>query len=190
VYEAQDDPYCYPGTAILRNRFDLRDAATLEALETELTSARAEEPLPEGELNAAHYKAIHHHLFQDVYEWAGEIRTIRISKADSHFCYPEYIDAELNKLFKWMASKNHLRALSVDDFAKKAASLLATLNVIHAFREGNGRTQLSFLLLVADYAGHPLDFANLDPAAMLSAMIKSFFGDEAPLIEILRRCIC
>lgn len=189
MYDAHDDPYCYPGTAILRNRFDLRDAATLEALETELTSARAEEPLPNGTLNAAHFKAVHYHLFQDIYEWAGEIRTIRISKADSHFCYPEYIDAELNKLFKWMASSNHLRDLGVDDFVKKAASLLATLNVIHAFREGNGRTQLSFLLLVADNAGHPLDFTDLDPAAMLTAMIKSFFGNEDQLSELLRSCI-
>lgn len=189
MYEAHEDPYCYPGTANLRNRFDLRDAATLEALETELTSARAEEPLPEGALDAAHYKAIHHHLFQDVYEWAGEIRTIRISKADSHFCYPEYIDAELDKLFKWMASRNHLRGLDVDAFVTHASSLLATLNVIHAFREGNGRTQLSFLLLVADTAGHPLDFTDLDPGAMLAAMIRSFFGDEAPLRELLRSCI-
>ena len=189
MYEAQDDPYCYPGTAILRNRFDLRGAATLEALETELTSARAEEPLPEGELNAAHYKAIHHHLFQDVYEWAGEIRTIRVSKADSHFCYPEYIDTELGKLFKWFASTDHLRGLSVDDFVEKAASLLATLNVIHAFREGNGRTQLSFLLMVAENAGHSLDFVDLDPAAMLYAMIRSFYGDEVPLRELLRSCI-
>jgi cell filamentation protein len=189
VYEAHDDPYCYPGTAVLRNRFDIRDKETLEALETELTSARAEEPLPIGALNAAHYKAIHHHLFQDVYEWAGVIRTIRISKGDSHFCYPEYIDAELTKLFKWMAASDYLCGLDVDGFVEKGASLLATLNVIHAFREGNGRTQLSFLLLVADNAGHPLDFANLDPAAMLSAMIKSFFGNEAPLMEILRSCI-
>jgi cell filamentation protein len=151
--------------------------------------ACAEEPLPEGALDATHYKAIHHHLFQDIYEWAGQIRTIRISKADSHFCYPEYIDGELNKLFSWLASINYLEGLDVDQFVEKSASLLATLNVIHAFREGNGRTQLSFLLLVAERAGHPIDFADLDPAAMLAAMIKSFFGDEASLIEILRSCI-
>ncbi len=189
MYDAHDDPYCYPGTAILRNRFDLRDTATLEALETELTSARAEEPLPDGALNAAHFKAVHHHLFQDIYEWAGDIRTIRISKGDSHFCYPEYVDTELSKLFKWFASSDHLRGLCVDDFVEKAASLLASLNVIHPFREGNGRTQLSFLLMVAENAGHSLDFVDLDPAAMLSAMIKSFYGDEGPLSELLRSCI-
>lgn len=189
MYEAENDPYCYPGTSVLRNRFDIKDKATLEALETELTSARAEEPLPGGELDASHFKAVHHHLFQDIYEWAGERRTIRISKQDSHFCYPEYIDAELGKLFQQLAADNYLRDLSAAEFAERAAEFLATLNVIHAFREGNGRAQLSFLVLVADNAGHTVNLTALDPVSMLQAMIRSFFGDEGPLAAILASCI-
>ena len=189
MYDAENDPYCYPGTSVLRNRFDIQNEATLEALETELTSARAEEALPEGSLDASHFMAVHHHLFQDIYDWAGELRTIRIAKQDSHFCYPEYIDNELGKLFTKLAADNYLCDLSPQDFAAKAAAFLATLNIIHAFREGNGRTQLSFLVLIADNAGHAMNLAALDPDAMLQAMIQSFFGNEAPLAQILASII-
>ena len=95
MYAAEEDPYCYPGTTVLRNVFDIRDAVVLEQLELELTIARADEPLPHGALDRAHYCAIHRHFFQDIYPWAGQVRTVRISKGSSHFCYPEYIEAQL-----------------------------------------------------------------------------------------------
>lgn len=185
MYAVEDDPYCYPGTTVLQNRFNIRDEQILEDLESELTTARADEPLPEGCLDATHFRAVHFHLFQDLYEWAGETRTVRLSKGESHFCYPEYIDAQLVTLFDDLNLDNHLKGLTRDEFAKKAAAFLATLNIIHTFREGNGRTQLSFILLLSENAGHPLDLAQMDPAAMLEAMIASFFGDERPLIKIL-----
>jgi len=189
VYAVEDDPYCYPGTTVLRNRFDIRDEQVLEDLESELTTARADEPLPEGALDEAHFRAVHFHLFQDLYEWAGKTRTVRLSKGESHFCYPEHIDAQLATLFGDLASDNHLKRLTRDEFAKRVATFLATLNVIHTFREGNGRAQLSFLLLLSENADHPLDLAQMDPAAMLEAMIASFFGDERPLTKILYNMI-
>jgi cell filamentation protein len=67
------------------------------------------------------------------------------------------------------------------EFAGRSAEFLATLNVIHAFREGNGRRQLSFFLLLADQAGYAIDLIALDPDAFLQAMIASYDGDEAPL---------
>jgi cell filamentation protein len=185
MYEVQDDPYCYPGTAVLRNLLGIEAEDTLEALETELAMTRADEPLPSGKLDADHYLAIHHHLFQDVYGWAGKPRTVRISKRNSHFCFPEWIDGELAKLFRGLKQERFLKGLSPEAFARKAATFLATLNVIHAFREGNGRAQLSFLLLLADNAGHPLDISQMDPETMLHAMIASFEGDEEPLVQLL-----
>jgi cell filamentation protein len=185
VYAVEDDPYCYPGSTVLRNAFDIRDGQVLEDLESELTTARADEPFPEGALDEAHFRAVHFHLFQDLYEWAGETRTVRLSKGESHFCYPEHIDDQLVTLFGGLNSDNHLKDLTRDGFAKKAAAFLTTLNVIHTFREGNGRAQLSFLLLLSENAGRPLDLAHMDPAAMLEAMIASFFGDERSLTKIL-----
>lgn len=185
MYAVDDDPYCYPGTRVLQNAFDIRDGQVLEDLESELTTARADEPLPDGNLDERHFRAVHFHLFQDVYHWAGETRTVRLSKDESHFCYPEHIDGQLATLFSDLASGGYLKGLTRDEFAAKAATFLATLNVIHTFREGNGRAQLSFLLLLSENAGHPLDLAQMIPAAMLEAMIRSFFGDERPLMKIL-----
>jgi cell filamentation protein len=74
MYDAIDDPYTYENSTVLKNRLDLRAQAELDAFEAEISSARAEEPLPEGALDFAHSRAVHHHLFQDVYEWApGEM---------------------------------------------------------------------------------------------------------------------
>jgi cell filamentation protein len=63
------------------------------------------------------------------------------------------------------------------------------LNAIHAYREGNGRTQLTFLAMLADNAGHPLDLEALDPQVMLDAMIESFEGDEKKLVRAIRELI-
>lgn len=154
-----------------------------------MTFARADEPLPPGRLSISHYRAIHHHLFQDVYEWAGKFRTVRLTKDASTFCYPEHIDREMRRIFTWLDEHNYLRALAPDEFAKDAAHLLAEINAIHPFREGNGRTQLTFLALLADRAEHPLTLARLHPAAMLNAMIRSFNGDEAPLRTVIAALI-
>ena len=110
MYESTPDPYCYPGTAILKNRLGLRDQAKLDAFETLITAQRGEEPLPPGRLGQAHYLAIHWHLFQDVFDWAGKLRTVRIAKGDSMFCYPEHIAGEMLKLFARLQAEQFLRA--------------------------------------------------------------------------------
>ncbi len=64
----------------------------LEAFEVAMFDiAMQREPLPAGNFDPAHYRSVHHHLFQDVYDWAGEHRTIRIAKNDAMFCFPEHI---------------------------------------------------------------------------------------------------
>jgi cell filamentation protein len=185
MYQAEPDPYCYPDTNILRNKAGLTDVNALEQFETAMTFARSDEPLPRGRLSITHYRAIHHHLFQDVYDWAGKFRTVRLTKDASTFCYPEHIAREMRQLFAWLKQRRHLRVLSAVDFSRDAAHFLAELNAIHPFREGNGRTQLTFLALLADRAGHPLDLDQLDPDAMLDAMIRSFNSNEAPLADII-----
>jgi cell filamentation protein len=184
MYGAEPDPYCYPGTTVLINRLGTTDQSILNAFEAEMTSQRAAEPLPIGRLSYTHYRAIHRHFFQDVYAGAGRIRTVRMSKGSSEFCYPENIDREMRRLFDGTAQK-HLRGLDARKFAEKAAHLLAELNAIHPFREGNGRMQLAFLTVLAERAAHPLKLQHLDPTAMLAAMIASFRGDQAPLAGII-----
>lgn len=177
MYEVADDTYCYPGTTVLRNKLELKNQDELDAFEAEITAQRASEPLPPGDLSYDRYCAIHRHFFQDVHAWAGKLRTVRISKSGSAFCYPENIDREMRRLFAELADQNHYAGLK----AKAFAHFLAELNAIHPFREGNGRTQLSFLTLMAERAGHPLNLEKLDPQAILDATIESFGGGEQRL---------
>lgn len=185
MYDAIDDPYTYENSTVLVNKLDLRNQDELDDFEAEISNARAGEPLPDGQLDFAHYCAVHHHLFQDVYEWAGKPRTVRMSKQGSPFCFSEHIEAQASKLFSDLRADNFLANLPAAEFAAKAAHFLSELNVIHAFREGNGRSQLSFFALLADRAGKPLDLQKLDPDAMLNAMIGSFDGEESELARVI-----
>lgn len=182
---AGKDPYCYPGTAVLKNRLDIRDETRLGEAEAILTQLRAEEPLPSGTFDAAHYRALHRHLFQDVYPWAGEYRTVRLSKGGSTFCFPEHIDAEMLKLFT-VCSPDWFRGLGENEFANRLAHFLAELNAIHPFREGNGRVLLLFASLLTEMTGRQLAFERMDAAKTMAAMIASFRGDEGPLATIIR----
>jgi cell filamentation protein len=187
--DAIDDPYTYENSTVLINRLDLRNQDDLDAYEAEISSARSGEPLPEGVFNFEHYCAVHHHLFQDVYTWAGRARTVRISKQGNPFCYPEHIEAQASKLFAELRVNNFLENLEPDAFSTQAAHFLSELNAIHAFREGNGRTQLTFLAMLADNADHPLDLEALDPDVMLDAMIESFEGNEKKLVRAIRELV-
>jgi cell filamentation protein len=186
VYDSTRDPYFYAGTTVLRNRANLRDQEALDAFEHDAALQRSEEPYPAGRLSVRHFKVLHRHLFQDVYSWAGQFRTVRIAKGGSMFCYPEHIASAMTRLFAQMQAETYFRGIDADQFAARVAHFLAELNAIHPFREGNGRVQLSFLTLLADNAGHPLDLERLDPDAILQAVIVSFQGDEARLRAVVR----
>ena len=147
---------------------------------------RSTEAFPAGRLSATHYRAVHKHLFQDVYRWAGCYRSVRLNKDGSEFCLPQYIATQVTTLFTELRHHSHLAALAPDAFAEGAATFLANLNAIHPFREGNGRSQVGFLIILARDAGHPLDTTLLDREVWLDAMISSFHGDAAPLAEQIR----
>jgi cell filamentation protein len=180
-YEVFDDPYCYKGTFVLKNRASLRDPAELEKFELEMSSLRADEPLPSGRFGPAHYCRIHHHLFQDVYRWAGRYRTVRTGKDGNWFCYPEHIPRVIGIAFAKLRGISFRPGCESASFVTAAADFLAELNAIHPFREGNGRSQLSLMHLVAIRAGHTLRFERIKRDTFLPAMVASFAGDLQPL---------
>ena len=116
MYDATNDPYTYENSTVLVNKLDLRNQDELDAYLAEISNARSGEPLPEGELDFAHYCAVHHHLFQDVYTWAGEPRTVRISKQGNPFCFPEHIESEATKLFADLKAHSFFENLSLMPF--------------------------------------------------------------------------
>lgn len=185
-YDVSEDPLCYPGTNVLMNEADLTDQDELDQFEQLMFLTRSEDPLPEGVLDYSHYQKIHHHFFQDVYPWAGLPRQVRTAKGGNWFCYPEYIDAEMNRIFRELAKENHLAdTSSLQDFAARAAHYIADINAVHPFREGNGRCQLTLLDILMQIAGLEMIEDNIDEGQFMNAMIESFVGDEGPLIAAI-----
>jgi len=178
-YDAFDDPYAYKGTSILKNKLGLRDPAQLQAFELEMTTLRAREALPRGIFDTNHYRRVHRHLFQDVYSWAGKYRSVRTAKGGNPFCYPEYIDAEMAKLFATLPVM--FDVANPELFVAEAARILGELNAIHPFREGNGRSQLTFMAMLGDRCGYRLDFARVRRNTFMPAMIASYEGDLTSL---------
>lgn len=185
VYDTEQDPLCYPGSTVLINKADLRVQHELDDFEFAMFLSRAAEPLPDGALDYAHYRSIHHHLFQDVYAWAGQPRTIRIAKGGNWFCFPENLEAHMAKTFRWLAEHDHLVSPDREDFAAHGAYFLAELNAGHPFRDGNGRTQLTFLKVLTTNAEHSFNDSPIEPQRTLNAMVRSFAGDLAPLQRLI-----
>ena len=181
-YDAIDDPYCYRNSDCLKNKLGLRDTTLLEAFELEMSSIRADEALPTGRFDTRHYRRVHRHLFQDVYVWAGRYRSVGTSKAGNVFCLPEFIECQMERLFRRLIEIDFLPGATAAAFVAVASDFLADLNAIHPFREGNGRAQLAFLHLIAIRAGHPLRLDRVTRAAFLPAMIASFAGNSRPLV--------
>ncbi|MBX9824575.1 MAG: Fic family protein [Xanthobacteraceae bacterium] len=164
-----DDPYVFPGTRTLRNRLGIVDPEKLEQVERRLAVERSRQGVPSGNFDLAHLQAIHRHLFQDIYDWAGEIRTVEISKGAQQFQFRQYIQTGIADVQRRLVRSRFLSGLSRADFAKQAAVILGDVNFVHPFREGNGRTQLQYLKLLAAKAGHRLDLSRIGPKRWIEA---------------------
>ena len=173
-----DDPYLYPGTLVLRNLRDIRDPEQLQKFEGEATFGRVlqlqERPIV-GNFDRAHLQAIHKHIFQDVFEWAGKLRTVEIAKPGSpFFAFERYLVPSLDKLASQLKAQGQLRGLATDEFAMHAGHYLGEINAIHPFREGNGRTQQEFIRELALKAKHSIEWGNISRDQMYAASKVSF----------------
>ena len=185
-----DRDYCYPPDfTVLRNRLDIRDARALEAAERALVAQRLVEPVPAGEFDLAHLKAIHRHLFQDIYAWEGEVRTVEIAKGASGFQPRRFIAAGMADVHRRIVAAEYFRGLGPDGFAAGAGSVLGDVNHVHPFREGNGRTQFQYLKQLAARAGHAIDLTRIDRAAWLDASRRSNTGDYEAMTHCIRQAL-
>jgi cell filamentation protein len=195
--------YTYPGTQVLKNRFGTISHDELEAIEGKLTAARdaelAEGRGATGSYDAAHLMAIHWHLFQDVYEWAGHTRDTPCALSDGTFANEptlrkadgkpflagSLIPAALDRVSQRIREARYLRGLSRREFAEGAADIMAEINAIHAFREGNGRTQRTFIRELAEQAGYKLDFSVISRERMIQASIAANEGGDPAMMRRL-----
>ena len=169
------DPYLDLQSGLLRNRLGITDAGELRHVEAALTASRIYDlirsPIP-GAYDLAHLRAFHRQIFQDLYDWAGELRTVSIGRGSRVFSLPQHLEADAGELFGWLAR---------DDLTE----LYADLNALHPFRDGNGRTQRAFLGQLAVEAGHPIHWAAMDPAENNAASKAAHEGDNDAVRSLL-----
>jgi cell filamentation protein len=163
------DPYLYPGTDVLKNRLNIKDAVQLDEAEREIVLNRLRQGIPKGKFDLDHLRAIHRHLFSPIYDWAGEVRTVEMSKGGSQFQFTKYIETGMADIHRRLKAERFLKNKSPKVFAQKAAEILGDINYVHPFREGNGRTQLLYAQQLAEQAGYNLDLTKIDSAQWINA---------------------
>lgn len=192
--------FTYPNSDTLKNKAGITDYDQLEREVAESALARSIEigaghgPAPT--FDQAHLQALHKHLFQDVFEWAGELRHQPFTFADGSqasmptmqkqggvgFAAGSQIDRGLEKVMSDLQSRDFLRGLDRETFAHQAADSFALLNSVHPFREGNGRTQREFFTALGEQAGHPLEFGVISAERMTQVSVAAHErGDLEPM---------
>lgn len=189
-YDVIHDHYCYSGSSTLKNKLNIKNIELLEEAEREITAITIKNIrffLPPYNLDYLCY--IHYQLFSELYDWAGKIRTIDISKGGTRFCTNTRIAIEVNKLFLQLEKENWLINLKRHDFCKKLAEYYIEFNMIHPFREGNGRVQRLFFEHLSLAAGYDLNWKNIEPEEWIQANIDGVNINYVPMEKIFSRII-
>ena len=172
---------CYPGTTVLVNKLGLQEQADLDAAERVAVAVHAveiETAPPSGPFTFAYYLDLHRRLFQDLYNWAGTLRTINLSKKGTAF-YPASELAELGEAkFRRLQSQHEFRGLTRSAFIAAIADFYHELNMLHPFREGNGRSTRIWLdLLLKAQLHQVVNWSRVDKEDYLLAMERSPIRD-------------
>lgn len=189
-YGVGQDPYCYPDSIVLRNLLNIRNEEQLQKAERELSEIAVSKlrllPPP---YNLCLFQHIHKSLFCDVYEWAGQLRSVNIQKGDTLFCTAERIAPEAEKIFRVMESAAWFAGTLKAELVAKVAETYGDLNVVHPFREGNGRAQRILFEQIIINAGFAVDWWLVKDTAWIPANIDAVTCDYRALESIFERCI-
>lgn len=179
---------------VMPNKLGISDAAELAAAEYDLTAQKTRVILRTFDDKTFDFTCLlglHRRLFANIYDFAGQIRTVNIAKPDSPvpFCYADFIPQEARRIFGELAQDNYLVGLTKPQFAEKLTYYASELNALHPFREGNGRTTRLYLMLLARNAGYLIDFSLVSRRAIIYADTAAFAGNLAPLQNLYRQII-
>ena len=177
------DPYLYAGTEVLKNKLGIRNQGELDAMERQIVLQRSRHRVPTGHFDLDHLKAIHHHLFQDIYEWAGKLRTVEIAKGGSQFQFRQYMATGMADVYRRLEQTDFLKGLNSAAFAEQAGHIMGDVNYVHPFREGNGRTQFVYLEQLTKQAAHAIDLRRIAPKRWIAASRSAHAGDYKPMSE-------
>lgn len=190
----EGDRYFVEVGGALENKLGITDQQELEKTEYDNTArqiARILQQEPPKVPNFEYLLSLHRQLFEEIYDFAGKIRTVNISKPDSPvpFCYCDFISSESQRIFNELAKMNYLVGMPKPLFIEKLAWLPSELNALHPFREGNGRTIRLFLMLLVKNANYLIDFNFATHDDILVADRAAFAGNLQPLEQLYAKIV-
>lgn len=191
LYDISNSKYCYEDSNVLINKLDIHNTKDLQYYEAKITAAKSlglRQQGITGNFDKEHYLSIHRYLFEDIYPFAGNLRQENISKGEFRFAQWEYIEQELERLLEELKKEKYLEGLDKEQLAKRLAYYLSELNVLHPFREGNGRTNREFIRQLALKNGYNLNLKKVDARKTLEASVESIV-DTSKLEEIINFCL-
>lgn len=196
LYATGADPYIDPATGILRNKLTLTTQAELDAAESDIASLEIVDltveniPILRG-ITIDTLKAIHHQIFKNIFSWAGEFRTINIAKDSTKFCEYQHIATEGKRIFDELVAENLLYTISDHThYIKRLAYYYSELNMLHPFREGNGRTLRTLMSILAmNNGGNIIAWDRMDPQENIEACAHAAYHDESKIERMLAKIV-
>jgi len=183
--------YFVDSGSVLENKLGIKDQKKLQEIEQDIVTKKTATLLNKAEtvfdFNFLLY--IHKTIFEDIYDFAGKVRTVDIAKheASTPFAYAKFINAEAKRIFDELKSKEYLTNLTTQLFIQEIANISAELNALHPFRDGNGRTIRLFLILLADSAGYLIDYSRTSSKEIINADKLAFEGNPRPLLALYKK---
>jgi cell filamentation protein len=188
-----DDKYTYPGSGgILVNAANYRTHRELDEAMNDVASITMAEVRAERVPDRPGYdylQSIHERMFGDLVPGiAGRIRDVDVQATGTGipYCRPEYIDANLATVFGKLEREDYLAGLDADTFADRLADRWGELSAIHPYRDGNTRSQSTYVSAIAERAGHPIDWERVDVEELRTARLYAVAGNHRPLAGYLR----
>lgn len=183
---------CYQGTTVLINKLNIRDEHDLSEVEALITLTKAsllEEQPAIGYFDFEHYKAIHKFLFDELYDWAGSIRTVNISKKGTSFCPYTEIEFQAALIFQRLEQQDFFKGMDKPEYISELVDFYSATNYLHPFREGNGRTQRAFITQLVRFADHDIEWSSIDTELLMFATIQSANGVDNLLMELINQAV-
>lgn len=185
-----------PDHSVLRNLVGATSDEELRAAENDLLEYRfaelREDPgLVPRTYDLDHVRKLHRHFFQDVYAWAGELRTVGLTKGVGHpFLTPREIPALVARVAQRIARTDRLRQVPPPHLSREIAELYDLLNYAHPFREGNGRTQREFFAQLLGESGHGLAWDRIETSDLhFACEVARNRGDRMYLLTIINTAL-
>lgn len=188
-YTSDDYIYCYPKSHVLKNKLNIKDRKPLEKVERYITKLRLmdlEKTKFDGKFNLSYLQEIHKIIFGDIYDFAGELRKVELSKGSSQFCYTKFLQEQCDEIFGKLEKMDYLKNLNNEKFVEELAVFIGDLIHLHPFREGNGRAIREFVRQLCKTNGYDINYGLVKPKERLEAEIEAYNCKYNKLIEVLK----